>query len=38
MYFPDKKYTEYLKEMQELLENKDKFIAREMKFAPLLSK
>ena len=38
MYFPDKKYTEYLKEMQELLENKDKFIAREMKFAPLLNK
>ena len=38
MYFPDKKYTEYLKEMQELLENKDKFIAREMIFAPLLSK
>ena len=38
MYFPDKKYTEYLKEMQELLENKDKFIAREKKFAPLLSK
>lgn len=38
MYFPDKKYTEYLKEMQELLENKDKFIEREMKFAPLLSK
>ena len=38
MYFTDKKYTEYLKEMQELLENKDKFIAREMKFAPLLNK
>ena len=38
MYYPDKKYTEYLKEMQELLENKDKFIAREMKFAPLLNK
>lgn len=38
MYFPDKKYTEYLKGMQELLENKDKFIAREMKFAPLLNK
>ena len=38
MYFPDKKYTEYLKKMQELLENKDKFIAREMKFALLLSK
>ena len=38
MYFPDKKYTSYLKEMQELLENKEKFIAREMKFAPLLSK
>lgn len=38
MYFPDKKYTEYLKEIQELLENKDKFIAREMKFAPLLNK
>ena len=38
MYFPDKKYTDYLKEMQELLDNKEKFIAREMKFAPLLSK
>ncbi len=38
MYFPDKKYTSYLKEMQELLENKEKFIAREMKFAPLLNK
>lgn len=38
MYFPDKKYTEYLKEMQELLENKEKFIEREMKFAPLLNK
>lgn len=38
MYFPDKKYTEYLKEMQKLLENKEKFIEREMKFAPLLNK
>ena len=38
MYFPDKKYTSYLKEMQELLENKEKFIAREMEFAPLLNK
>ena len=38
MYFPDKKYTDYLKEMQELLDNKEKFIAREMKFAPLLNK
>lgn len=38
MYFPDKKYTDYLKEMQELLDNKEKFIAREMNFAPLLNK
>lgn len=38
MYFPDKKYTDYLKEMQELLDNKEKFIAREMNFALLLNK
>ena len=38
MYFPDKKYISYLKEMQKLLENKEKFIEREMKFAPLLNK
>ena len=38
MYFPDKKYISYLKEMQKLLENKEKIIEREMKFAPLLNK
>ena len=30
MYYPDKKYKDYLKEMQELIENKDLFIKREL--------
>lgn len=38
MYYPDKKYTDYLSEMQDLLDNKQKFIEREMKFVPLLNK
>lgn len=38
MYYPDKKYTDYLLEMQDLLDNKQKFIEREMKFVPLLNK
>lgn len=38
MYYPDKKYTDYLSEMQNLLDNKQKFIEREMKFVPLLNK
>ena len=38
MYYPDEKYTSYLSEMQELLENKEKFIEREKKFSSLLSK
>lgn len=31
MYYPDKKYKDYLNEMQELLENKEKFVERELK-------
>lgn len=38
MYYPDKKYTDYLSEMQDLLDNRQKFIEREMKFVPLLNK
>ena len=38
MYYPDKKYTDYLSEMQDLLDNKQKFIEKEMKFVPLLNK
>ena len=30
MYYPDKKYKDYLKEMQELTENKELFIKREL--------
>ncbi|MGM9876862.1 MAG: HD domain-containing protein [Bacilli bacterium] len=30
MYFQDKKYTDYLNRMQEILENKDKFIEAEL--------
>lgn len=30
MYYPDKKYKDYLKEMQELIENKDLFVKREL--------
>lgn len=33
MYYPDKKYVDYLEEMQYLLENKDKFVAREKEIA-----
>ncbi len=38
MYYPDKKYTQYLDKMQELLENKDKFIEAEMNLAKTLGK
>lgn len=31
MYYPDKKYLDFINEMQELLENKEKFISRERK-------
>ena len=33
MYYPDKKYTDYLEMMQYLLENKDKFVQAELKLA-----
>lgn len=33
MYYPDKKYKEYLNEMQELLEHKEKFVERELKIS-----
>jgi len=33
MYYPDKKYVDFLTEMQKLLDNKDKFIDREKKLA-----
>lgn len=36
MYYPDKKYTEYLEMMQFLLENKEKFVQAEMKLAKKL--
>ena len=38
MYYPDKKYKDYLDEMQNLLENKEDFIQRELKFKNLLNK
>ncbi len=38
MYFPDKKYLEYLKTMQELLENKEKFVEAELKIAERIDK
>ncbi len=38
MYYPDKKYTQYLDKMQELLEKKDKFIEAEMNLAKTLGK
>lgn len=38
MYYPDKKYTDYLETMQNLLENKDKFIQEEMKIAKELGR
>lgn len=36
MYFPDKKYVDYLENMQDLLENKEKFIDAEMQLATKL--
>ncbi len=36
MYYPDKKYTDYLENMQELLENKEKFIKAEKDLAKTL--
>lgn len=36
MYYPDKKYLDYLKEMQELLEDKEKFIKAEREIAESL--
>ena len=38
MYYPDKKYKDYLNTMQDLLENKDKFIEAEMKIAKNLGR
>lgn len=38
MYYPDKKYKEYLETMQSLLENKEKFVQEEMKIAKELGK
>ncbi len=38
MYYPDKKYKEYLETMQSLLQNKDKFVQEEMKIAKELGK
>lgn len=38
MYYPDKKYKEYLETMQDLLENKDKFVQEEMKIAKELGR
>lgn len=36
MYYPDKKYLDFLDEMQSLIENKDKFIQREKALAKIL--
>ena len=33
MYYPDKKYTDYLETMQSLLEDEEKFVQAEMKIA-----
>ncbi len=33
MYFPDQKYLDYLAEMQDLLDNKEKFVQREQQIA-----
>lgn len=33
MYFPDKKYLDYLRKMQDLLENKEKFVEAELKIS-----
>ncbi len=38
MYYPDEKYKNYLDKMQELLENKEKFIEAEMDLAKKLGK
>ena len=38
MYYPDEKYKNYLNRMQELLENKEKFIEAEMDLAKKLGK
>lgn len=38
MYYPDRKYVDYLNEMQELLENKEKFIERELKISEDINK
>lgn len=38
MYYPDEKYRNYLQSMQELLENKDKFVNAEMELAKKLGK
>ena len=38
MYYPDEKYKNYLNKMQELLENKEKFIEAEMDLAKKLGK
>lgn len=38
MYYPDKKYTDYLEKMQYLLENKEKFVQEEMSIAKELGK
>ena len=38
MYYPDEKYKNYLNKMQELLENKEKFIEAEMNLAKKLGK
>ena len=38
MYYPDEKYKNYLNKMQELLENKEKFIEAEMDLAKRLGR
>lgn len=38
MYYPDKKYKDYLNTMQDLLENKDKFVEAEMNLAKRLGR
>ncbi len=38
MYFPDQKYLDYLKTMQEILENKEKFVEAELKIAENIAK
>lgn len=36
MYYPDKKYVEYLKDIQKILENKEEFVQKEMEIAKKL--